>query len=495
MFAVSCKMDFEPVSTLPSESAIKSAADATKAANYFNIRLRGLYSGEFIYAGELSTDLFHAMAGFGNRGGDLYRWEMTSQSSYAENLWSNCYFSLADANYFIEKVEGLDKTSMTDSEIASLENYIGQAAFLKAASVYALMEKFAPVYNASTASTDLGVMLVDSYNPTSDQTQYPGRSSVAECYKFIEDNIAIALSKITNPNKLASELITTDAVKAFKARVALSKGDWATAASCASSLIDSGLYPLIDASGDKAEKEWTNLWTNDSGAECIVQLYAKFEDQSVPSTLTYGYYGYNTSGTYQPDFVPETHILDLYSDTDIRCNWFEYVTATENSITGDVVVFNKFPGNPALQSPTASISDYLQKVKPFRIAEQYLIAAEAYARSNDDTNAAKYFNAFCKMRDPEVAETRATGDALIKAIRDERLKELIGEGFRFYDLKRYGEGFTRSELQNPEISTTRGSDLSIAASAYGWLWPIPQAEIDSNPQIKNQQNPGYTTGK
>lgn len=487
-------MDFEPVSTLPAETAIQSVADATKAANYFNIRLRGLYSGEYVYAGELSSDLFHAMAGFGNRGGDLYRWEMTSQSGYAENLWSNCYFSLADANYFIEKVDALDKTDMTESEKATLENYIGQAAFLKAASVYALIEKFAPVYNASTASTDLGVMLVDSYNPTSDQTQYPGRSSVAECYKFIEDNIAVAEAKINTPNQLASELITPDAVKAFKARVALSKGDWATAASCASSLIESGLYPLLDASSETAEKDWDDLWTNDSGAECIVQLYASYKDQSVPSTLTYGYYGKNNTGVYQPDFVPETHILDLYSGTDIRCNWFEYVIATENSITGDVIVLNKFPGNPALQSPTATISDYLQKIKPFRIAEQYLIAAEAYARSNDNANAAKYFNALSMSRDPELVETRATGDALLQAIKDERLKELIGEGFRFYDLKRYGEGFTRSELQNPEISTTRGSDLSIAASAYGWLWPIPQAEIDSNPQIKNQQNPGYTTG-
>lgn len=492
LFAVSCNMDYKPVSKLEDETAIQTVADATKAANFFNIRLRGLFSGEYVYAGEISTDLFHAMLGYGNRGGDLYRWELTSESGYAEDLWASCYYSIADANYVIEKIGALDKADLSNTEQATLESYIGQAAFLKAVCVYALLEKFAPVYNAATASTDLGVMLMDKYNPTSDQSQYPGRSSVAECYKFIEDNIAIAEAKINNPNKLASELVTKDAVKAFKARVALSKGDWATAASCASSLIDSGVYPLIDASSETAEKDWKDLWTNDSGAECILQLYANFKDNSVPSTVTYGYYGKNNSDVWAPDYVPESHIVNLYSDNDIRCLWYEYVTVTESTLTGDVVVFNKFPGNPALQSETATISSYIQKIKPFRIAEQYLIAAEAYARSNDFTNAAKYYNGLVMMRDPEAIETKASGDALIQAIKNERLKELIGEGFRFYDLKRYGQGFSRSSVQDPTVTTDRGSDLSIQASAYGWLWPIPQAEIDSNPQIKNQQNPGYT---
>ena len=95
-------------------------------------------------------------------------------------------------------------------------------------------------------------------------------------------------------------------------------------------------------------------------------------------------------------------------------------------------------------------------------------------------------------RDPQAVETRASGEALVNAIRIERFKELIGEGFRFYDLKRYGQGMTRSDIQNSDVVFQRGTDLSIAADDYRWLWPIPQAEIDSNPQVKPQQNPGYT---
>ena len=61
----------------------------------------------------------------------------------------------------------------------------------------------------------LGVMLVDKYNPTSDQSQYPGRSTVAETYKFIEDNLSIAASNLsTVPGTVASEYLPLAAVSA-----------------------------------------------------------------------------------------------------------------------------------------------------------------------------------------------------------------------------------------------------------------------------------------
>ena len=105
-----------------------------------------------------------------------------------------------------------------------------------------------------------------------------------------------------------------------------------------------------------------------------------------------------------------------------------------------------------------------------------------------EDKAAQYLSAFATKRDP-IFEVR--GD-LLTLIKNERLKELIGEGFRFYDLKRYGQGFSRSEAQNASVTTSNGLNFELSAGNYRWQWPIPQAEIDSNPQIKDQQNPGYT---
>ena len=88
-----------------------------------------------------------------------------------------------------------------------------------------------------------------------------------------------------------------------------------------------------------------------------------------------------------------------------------------------------------------------------------------------------------------------TGETLLEEVKKERVRELFGEGFRYTDLKRWGKGFTRSEAQDKNIITQAGSAnyelLSLPANDYRWVWPIPQAEIDANPQIKNQQNPQY----
>jgi hypothetical protein len=141
------------------------------------------------------------------------------------------------------------------------------------------------------------------------------------------------------------------------------------------------------------------------------------------------------------------------------------------------------------------LSDYINKIKLFRIAEQYLIAAEAYAYSGDEEKANEYLNKLLAAREIAHEELTLFGDDLKEAIKEERVKELIGEGFRFYDLKRYGQGFARGAAQNQALITNAGSTqtelFSATASDFRWLWPVPQAEIDSNPQIAEQQNPGY----
>jgi hypothetical protein len=74
---------------------------------------------------------------------------------------------------------------------------------------------------------------------------------------------------------------------------------------------------------------------------------------------------------------------------------------------------------------------------PFmRLAEMYLIAAEAYARSGNDTEAKKYLTAFAIKRDPSYTESTKTGAALAEEIMNHRRIELWGEGFRWFDLKR-----------------------------------------------------------
>jgi hypothetical protein len=193
--------------------------------------------------------------------------------------------------------------------------------------------------------------------------------------------------------------------------------------------------------------------------------------------------------------MPEQWIIDEFTSDDIRFQtWFKKTPVVFGTLNSNLYIFTKFPGNPELM-PGETISTYLNKVKPFRIAEQYLIAAEAYAASGDAVNANKYLNALRKKRLESHSERNYSGEELMTQIKKERVKELFGEGFRLKDLKRWNKGFARSAAQDDQIINNAGSTLteflSKSADDPFFLWPIPQSEIDSNPQIRGQQNPGY----
>lgn len=79
-------------------------------------------------------------------------------------------------------------------------------------------------------------------------------------------------------------------------------------------------------------------------------------------------------------------------------------------------------------------SNYLHKPKPFRIAEVYLNLAEAYAMSGDNGSATNYL---LQLRVARVPQYVANVTDIMTEIKQERLRELIGEGFRLWDLKRW----------------------------------------------------------
>ena len=150
----------------------------------------------------------------------------------------------------------------------------------------------------------------------------------------------------------------------------------------------------------------------------------------------------------------------------------------------------------------------LNKAKPFRLSELYLIAAEAYASdgaAKNETKANSYLNALRKARIEGYTAQTYSGANLLKAVRDERGKELIGEGFRLGDLRRWGNGFTREAgwemfAGNPDLDvlswimdvvTPLTNNVTYAANDYRFVWPIPTREMQVNPQLTGQQNPRY----
>ncbi|QCR24644.1 RagB/SusD family nutrient uptake outer membrane protein [Pontibacter sp. SGAir0037] len=115
----------------------------------------------------------------------------------------------------------------------------------------------------------------------------------------------------------------------------------------------------------------------------------------------------------------------------------------------------------------------------FRLAETYLLRAEAYLGLGDLTKAAEDINV---VRARAEANPVAPGDVTIDYILDERMRELGLEEKRRLTLMRLGKWYDRVSRFNPYYSD--------ALPHYN-LWPIPDIEIERNKDAVLEQNPGY----
>ena len=490
----SCSLEPTREDMIDGGTGITNQADIDGFVQGLMIGIRARSAGRICYDTDIAVDYFSNCISNGNREGTFYKWTWTaSERDFIEPLWQGAYNSIVNANYLIQ---GINNLNAADFDETALKDAKGVAYFTKAYMGFLLCEYFCKPYNPSTAANDMGVMVVDNYNPSSDISSYPGRSSLEASMQWVLDNLKLALANCSETGSEGSTTVTKDVVNALWARVALWMGDNNTAIEKATGLINSGRYPLLNTQSDM-----TALWKDDSGKECIMQMYADYSKGSVGNSNDPSYRNYNpTTGVTSPDWFPKQWVIDAYSSNDLRYKtWFiggvPQNVSWGSSIAGQLILMDKFPGNMSLQAAGATQSSHLQKVKPFRIAEQYFIAAEAYHAKGENGHEMVYMKQLLQNRIPGANIADVTGDALKDLIRTEKAKEFIGEGHRWLDLKRWGMGFSRTASQDDELvgdaQSTTGALLSVDASNFRWLLPIPQYELDSNPQIKEQQNPGY----
>lgn len=300
------------------------------------------------------------------------------------------------------------------------------------------------------------------YEVTSDASKYPSRGTLEDTYKNILEDLDSAAAYITTEGTPKSTRITVDAINAFRARIALYHGDYQQAVDLASALVNSGKYQLTSTPED-----FNAIWTDTDAAqsEDIVQLFVSYEKGEMPNN-NYAFIGYDGNAKkYQyVDYLPEKWLIDLYPDNDIRFNtYFKEVKVELPSYDpGMAYIFYKYVGNQTLKTHGSVNNSERVAPKPFRIAEVHLILAEAYYRLGQAAKAQDALTALRAKRIPGYIPG-STSD-LLEEIRIERIRELIGEGSYVTDLKRFGK------------------DVD---------WPIPKEEIDANPNIAKEQNPGY----
>lgn len=177
-------------------------------------------------------------------------------------------------------------------------------------------------------------------------------------------------------------------------------------------------------------------------------------------------YLYSQAGNYG-DLLCADDLYASFDATDVRKAL--YPTGTRAGLAAAFV--NKYP----------VIQGDLSDTKVLRLSEMYLIAAEASLPANE-ADALTYANYITSRRG--ATAIASTGTQLFEDIITERRKELAFEGDRFHDMQRLKRTIVRS-TNYPATSRT------VPYTVFRRLFPIPQVEVDANPQIKPQQNAGY----
>ena len=501
----SCDMDTTPDGSIQLEGGIQKMTDITDQRTGLYAALRSRCGGSYTALSDLQTDLFIGTMNNGNYYTAFSTGNMLSNNGDIVSFWSAPFSGIMQVNYFLEQVdEFLSKHETTDAQKATIELYIAEAKFMRAYYNYMLVYYFCGNYDAATATAPAsGIPVCLKYVPTEKRDEYPGRNTLAESYTQIEKDIADAitgLEKWEETDKSALNAmggggyLNSYAAKALKSRVALMKGDYATAESVSKEIIESQMFPLTQIA------DYANMWKNDTGDELIFQPFADAKQSGSVPTPGGIYFGVNPRSV---NWIPAANVIYDYiifnnrQVRDVRLNAF--IAETNDIYNGGqytTPVFYKYPGNTKFNSGNTNAQKNLPK--PFRTSEQYLILAESATQLGHFADANAALNELRAARIQGFSDLNyGSKEALMNQVKLERAKELIGEGFRLGDLRRWGDGFSRDgdyesigyDLNGYIINSA--VQVSFSPNDYRYVWPIPSAEMIVNPQLKGQQNPGY----
>jgi|LSQX01.1.fsa_nt_gb hypothetical protein len=477
---VSCEVERFPYNQIEQTQAFNTMNDANTIVNGMYMQLRNRMYGIYMYTTDVQADLYNATLEYGNRNGFPHTWEGFLAGDYnIRDIWYGYYSALTNVNNIIDNMGNVTTTNATEE--ATKNRYIGEAHLMRAFYYHQLVIRWGKPYNAATASSDLGVPLILTF----DVSLRPARATVEQVYQQILLDIESAKALMPDGGSPNAERLTKDAALALEARVRLHMGDWPGVVAAAEPLINSQTYPLITNTAGLVQ-----MWENDFGSELIFQIFAD-KPNELPSAINNIFMNYRpANGKYRPDFVPSQWVVDLFDDNDNRKNIFLAPLSLDiQGITyDDIYCLSKFSGNPSLW--TTANSNYQHKPKVFRIAETYLNLAEAQYYI-DESAARNTLNELRVARGLTSLGSEVTGEALMEEIRGERTRELLGEGFRLNDLMRWGMGVVRTAPQNNDLVVPGENtvNLNVPADHPKFIWGIPTNDLTTNPDLV--QNPGW----
>ena len=445
----SCEKSFlelKPPTSLTPEFALATEADLQVALRgaYAGLKSTALYGRSLMVLGDMMADNTYQSALNTNRytNFNLYNYLVTDGD--VAGLWNASYTVILRANNIIN-------SPIADN--ANIQQIKGEAYAIRALAYFNLVRYFGSPYTADPSK--LGVPIITTYQAD----LKPERAKIADVYTLINKDLTQAftlMTKFTNSSQFSKY-----SAKALQAKVYLAMGDKTNAKTAALDVITNSGFTAISSAAHTGY--WAGVAPRTDKVETLLEISFDAVANNAFDALSYIYL---QSGNYG-DMLCSSELYDLFETADIRKSL--YATGTRGGLAS--VFVNKY------SSFTGDHSD----TKVIRMSEMYLIAAEASYPSNT-ADALKYVNEVTSRRG--ATAIASSGSALLEDIITERRKELAFEGERYLDMQRLQRNIARSK-------NYPAAALSIDFTNYRRIMPIPQGELDANPSIKLQQNPGW----
>lgn len=514
-----CEKEF--LETKPTNSI--SAADALANSANLKLVLNGLHrqmfaqspipGGSSSRAGEhywiplddvITGDLIHSAPANGWMRSDLRWLAHTDETTLTvQQLWYQRYHFIASSNSIINKIAELG-LSTDDPDI---RNILGQAYAYRAWSYYRLVTHYAKGYLVGNPSTDPGVPLLLS---TEAPYESAPRSTVQEIYDQMEADINTSIDFFNGATTIASDKsqISLEAAHGIKARIALSKGDWATASS--SAIAARANFPLM------GENDWLSGFNTVNLSEVIwggilisteTTYYRSYfylicptfngsQNRGNPKLFNIQRYNEipatdfrrnavlplapNTNGSANNDQGGSYTVDPNYSDAEsfaaAKAEIISRYGMTSRHNTHPYMHVKFLQENPGTIDPDDVI--YM------RSSEMYLIEAEAKTMLGDLDGARAILQTFGSSRDSAYSSAAyTTQQQLMDHIKFQRYVELFGEGFSYTDHIRWDEPIDLTGSGASEVYYQDGFRQAAPSVNDDWIWKIPRAEIDANPYI------------
>lgn len=471
------QLDLRPISQETTENAYSTGTqlEAALTGVYESFQSNDYYVWDKIIFQDVRSDNFYA-------GGDnpeifeIDNIDISPTNSRIFNAWSSIYNAISKANLVIERAPEIQEDITEEQR----DKYIGQALFLRAYHYYNLVKNWGGV--------PLILETINSTNPS--EVRLP-KSSAEEVYAqiIVDLNEAEALlpDSYGNDASLNKARATKGAVNALLAKVHAQKPspNYEAVLSHANAVINSPAgYELL------ANYDQLFDGNNYNNKESILEIQYLGGDEGtwgpqmhLPPSIS--------GDTWRKFDTPSKDLVQAFDEEgdDIRKN--------ATLIFEEVPWLDEYWGNEANSKVpfaykwrnasgwASADNDYV-----LRLADIILMKAEALNELGQAKAATEEVNRIReRVKLPELTnEQTANKESLKRAILKERRLELVQEANRWDDLVRYD---LMVEIMNnvDDIDLRDNQSVDYNVSETDALLPIPQNEINRNPQL--EQNPGY----